>query len=256
MLTYTVPEAAARRAALAALDAGQGEGARPELGLTRRDVPVALDQRRRSAPATGRPAPRRSTSTADIADATARYVERNQRRRVRDRVRRRASRWRRRGCGRSSGTTTSRRLPHRRRHRPRRVHRDRRQQRLHQPDGAAEPARCRRRYASDSPDVAAALGVDARGDRPTGATAADHMMMPYDTNSGVHPQAEEFTQHAVGTSRRHRPRHYPLLLQLPILRPVPQAGRQAGRSVLAMYLRGDAFTPEREGPQLRLLRSR
>ena len=37
------------------------------------------------------------------------------------------------------------RVPHRRRHRPGRVHRDRRQQRLHEPHGAAEPARRRRR---------------------------------------------------------------------------------------------------------------
>ena len=36
-------------------------------------------------------------------------------------------------------------LPDRRRHRTRRVQRDRRQQRLHEPDGAAEPARRRRR---------------------------------------------------------------------------------------------------------------
>src|SRR5205823_9826460 len=31
---------------------------------------------------------------------------------------------------------------------------------------------------------------------------------------------------------------------LSLLRPVPQAGRQAGRPVLAMHLRGDAFSPQ------------
>ncbi len=42
-------------------------------------------------------------------------------------------------------------LPHRRRHGPGRVQRDRRQQRLHEPAGAAEPARRRRRCRPPSP---------------------------------------------------------------------------------------------------------
>jgi hypothetical protein len=43
-----------------------------------------------------------------------------------------------------------RRVPHRRRHRARRVHGGGGQQRLHEPDGAAEPARGRGRSASPS----------------------------------------------------------------------------------------------------------
>ena len=110
---------------------------------------------------------------------------------------------RRRGCGARSATTTPHGpLPDRRRHRPRRVQRDRRQQRLHQPDGAAEPARRRRRGRSGTATGAAELGVDDE-EAAAWRDAAEAMVVPYDEALGVHPQAEGFTEHERLGLRRH-----------------------------------------------------
>ena len=81
---------------------------------------------------------------ADIADAVVRYQNATGDDDVRARGRARAARGD--GALLALARTPRRagRLPHRRRHRAGRVQRDRRQQRLHQPDGPAEPARCGR----------------------------------------------------------------------------------------------------------------
>ena len=97
-----------------------------------------------------------------------------------------------------------RQLPHRRRHRPRRVQRDRRQQRLHEPDGAAEPARGGRRPPSATRTRRRALGVDDE-EAASWRDAADAMLIPYDDELGVHPQAEGFTA-ARGLGLRRTPR--------------------------------------------------
>ena len=68
----------------------------------------------------------------------------HRRHRLRARGRPRAARRHRAAVALAGPPRLVRRVPHRRRDRPRRVHRDRRQQRLHQPHGAAEPARRRR----------------------------------------------------------------------------------------------------------------
>ena len=95
--------------------------------------------------ATGRPAPPRSTSTPTSPTPCVRYVDATGDEDFERDV----------GAGAAGGDgpavalarppRPARRVPHRRGHRPGRVHRGRRRQRLHQPDGAAEPARRGRR---------------------------------------------------------------------------------------------------------------
>ena len=59
--------------------------------------------------------------------------------------------------------------------------------------------------------------------------AAEAMYVPYDAELGVHPQAERFTDHEVWDFERHPARPVPAVPALPLLRPLPQAGGQAGR---------------------------
>src|SRR5262249_29603759 len=74
--------------------------------------------------------------------------------------------------------------------------------------------------------------------------AADLMTVPYDERRGVHPQAERFTDHTRWDFEQTPPEHYPLMLyysygDLYRMQVVKQADL-----VLAMFLRGDAFTKE------------
>ena len=104
----------------------------------------------------------------------------------------------------------------------------RRQQRLHQPDGPAQSARRGRRRASATPTRARELEVDAE-EAASWRDAADKMVVLYDEALGVHPQAEGFTRHQLWDFERLRAGPVPAAAALPLLRPVPQAGRQAGR---------------------------
>ncbi|GIH16502.1 glycoside hydrolase family 65 protein [Rugosimonospora africana] len=74
--------------------------------------------------------------------------------------------------------------------------------------------------------------------------AADQMVIPYDERRGVHPQAERFTDHARWDFEHTPPEHYPLMLYYSygdLYR--TQVVKQADL-VLALFSRGDAFTPE------------
>ncbi|HEY2207011.1 MAG TPA: glycosyl hydrolase family 65 protein [Pseudonocardia sp.] len=76
--------------------------------------------------------------------------------------------------------------------------------------------------------------------------AADSMYVPYDQRLGVHPQATGFTDHEKWDFENTPPEHYPLLLNYPygdLYR--TQVIKQADL-VLAMHLRGDAFTAEQK----------
>ena len=93
------------------------------------------------------------------------------------------------------------------------------------------------------PERAAELGVD---DEETASwrDAAQAMLVPYDERprrpppgGGLHPAS------GLGL-RAHGARAISAAAALPLLRPLPQAGRQAGRLVLALHLRGDAFSDE------------
>ena len=144
-------------------------------------------------------------------------------------------------------------VPHRRRHRARRVQRGRRQQRLHEPDGAAESAR-RGRRGRAPPDRAAELGVDDE-EIAGWRDAARAMVVVYDETLGVHPQAEGFTSHQAWDFEATAARAVPAAAALPLLRPVPQAGRQAGRPGAGAVLVRGRVHARGEGPQLRLLRA-
>jgi alpha,alpha-trehalose phosphorylase len=76
--------------------------------------------------------------------------------------------------------------------------------------------------------------------------AADAMTVPYNEELGVHPQAENFTEHEVWDFAATTADQYPLLLNFPygdLYR--KQVVKQADL-VLAMHLRGDAFTAEQK----------
>ena len=140
----------AGRAALAPRDARPRARARAPARARGRGVPVADDPRRgvlgllagrhRRVPHQRRHRRRRRPLPG-----------RDRRRGVRARGRPRAARRDRAAVALARPPRPAGALPHRRRHRPRRVQRDRRQQRLHEPDGAAEPARRRRRRRAPPP---------------------------------------------------------------------------------------------------------
>jgi alpha,alpha-trehalose phosphorylase len=74
--------------------------------------------------------------------------------------------------------------------------------------------------------------------------AADAMLIPYDEALGVHPQAEEFTEHARWDFAGTPPEKYPLLLHFPYFDLYRKQVVKQADLVLAMHLRGDAFTAE------------
>jgi alpha,alpha-trehalose phosphorylase len=74
--------------------------------------------------------------------------------------------------------------------------------------------------------------------------AARAMLVPYDEALGVHPQAEEFTEHAVWDFARTSSEQYPLLLHFPYFELYRKQVVKQADLVLALYLRGDAFSPE------------
>jgi alpha,alpha-trehalose phosphorylase len=95
--------------------------------------------------------------------------------------------------------------------------------------------------AERNPERAAELGVDSEevsGWRK--AAAAAHV--PYDRSLQVHPQANGFTFHEVWDFERTGPDQYPLLLHFPYFDLYRKQVVKQADLVLAMHLRGDAFT--------------
>jgi alpha,alpha-trehalose phosphorylase len=95
------------------------------------------------------------------------------------------------------------------------------------------------------PDIAAGLEVTDH-EIDEWRSAGESMFVPYDERLGVHPQATGFTDHERWDFANTPPEHYPLLLNYPygdIYR--CQVIKQADL-VLAMHLRGDAFTREQK----------
>ena len=72
------------------------------------------------------------------------------------------------------------------------------------------------------------------------------MLIPYDESLGVHPQAESFTEHELWDFERRRPDQYPLLLHFPYFDLYRKQVVKQADLVLAMHLRGDAFTDEQK----------
>ena len=97
--------------------------------------------------------------------------------------------------------------------------------------------------AARHPDRARELGVDAE-ETAAWRDAAAAMMIPYDEALGVHPQSEGFTEHAVWDFAGTTPDQYPLLLHFPYFDLYRKQVVKQADLVLALHLRGDAFTPE------------
>ncbi len=68
------------------------------------------------------------------------------------------------------------------------------------------------------------------------------MFIPYDEARGVHPQAEGFTRHQVWDFAHTQPGQYPLLLHFTYFDLYRKQVVKQADLVLAMQLRGDAFT--------------
>jgi len=97
--------------------------------------------------------------------------------------------------------------------------------------------------AERHPDLAHQLGV-YDGEMATWRDAAKTMFIPYDQVLGVHPQAEGFTSHEVWNFAGTSADQYPLLLHFPYFDLYRKQVVKQADLVLAMHLRGDAFTDE------------
>jgi alpha,alpha-trehalose phosphorylase len=97
--------------------------------------------------------------------------------------------------------------------------------------------------AERHPQRAAELGVD---DEETASwrDAAQAMLIPYDSERQVHPQAESFTQHEVWNFETTVPEEYPLLLHFTYFDLYRKQVVKQADLVLALHLRGDAFSDE------------
>jgi alpha,alpha-trehalose phosphorylase len=89
------------------------------------------------------------------------------------------------------------------------------------------------------------LGVTAE-ETKAWRTAADNMVVPYDDVLEVHPQSERFTEHAEWDFESTPPDHYPLLLHYPYFDLYRKQVVKQADLVMAMYLRGDAFTADQK----------
>ncbi len=96
--------------------------------------------------------------------------------------------------------------------------------------------------AERHPDRAHELGVDVE-EAAAWRDAAQAMLIPYDEALEVHEQAEEFTEHAVWDFADTAPEQYPLMLHFPYFDLYRMQVVKQADLVLALFLRGDAFTP-------------
>ena len=77
-------------------------------------------------------------------------------------------------------------------------------------------------------------------------TAAKSMTIPFDTDLGIHPQHENFTDHRVWDFAGTPSENYPLLLNYPYFELYRKQVVKQADLVLAMQLRGDVFTAEQK----------
>ena len=76
--------------------------------------------------------------------------------------------------------------------------------------------------------------------------AAEKMLIPYDERLGVTPQDETFTEHEVWDFASTGPDQYPLFLNFPYFDLYRRQVIKQADLVLAMHLRGDAFSLEQK----------
>jgi alpha,alpha-trehalose phosphorylase len=93
------------------------------------------------------------------------------------------------------------------------------------------------------PDRAEELGVMTE-EAASWRDAAAAMLIPFDERLGVHPQSEAYTEHSRWDFRATNPDQYPLLLHFPYFDLYRKQVVKQADLVLAMHLRGDAFTDE------------
>ena len=254
VLTYTQPSAVRSALQLAAQHAGLGAGAG-------RDAQPAGAPPSPGGPSTARSRPAYWPAgtaafhiAADIADAVRRYVHGHRGHPVRTGDRAGAAGGDRPAVALARPPRPARAVPHRRGHRPGRVHRREERQRLHQPDGAAEPARRRRRGRCATGTRRSTSASPTRRPR-AGGTPPTSMHVPYDeelerppAGGGLHP-TPGMGLHA------HTGGEVPAAAALPVLRAVPQAGGEAGRPGPRHALARGRLHPRGEGAQLPLLRA-
>ena len=95
------------------------------------------------------------------------------------------------------------------------------------------------------PDRAAELGVE-RDEQAVWRRAARSMLVPWDEKLGVHPQSERFTEHDRWDFASTTPDQYPLLLSFPYFDLYRKQVVKQADLVLALHVRGDAFTDEQK----------
>jgi alpha,alpha-trehalose phosphorylase len=93
------------------------------------------------------------------------------------------------------------------------------------------------------PRRAAELGV-AEAELEAWQRAADAMVVPYDEEAGVHPQSDGFTRHQKWDFEGTGDDQYPLMLHFPYFDLYRKQVVKQADLVLALYLRGDAFSLE------------
>ena len=102
---------------------------------------------------------------------------------------------------------------------------------------------CAADLAQRYPGAAQRLGVDGE-ETAAWRAAAGAMLVPFDDFLGIHPQSEGFTSHDVWDFEATTPDRYPLLLHVPYFDLYRKQVVKQADLVLAMHLRGDAFTAE------------
>jgi len=94
-------------------------------------------------------------------------------------------------------------------------------------------------------DRAAELGVNPE-ETAAWRDAAQAILVPFDEQLGVHPQAEGFTEHQAWDFDHTAPEQYPLMLHFPYLQLYRKQVVKQADLVLAMHLRGDAFSADQK----------
>ncbi len=100
-------------------------------------------------------------------------------------------------------------------------------------------------FAERHPRRAARFGVDEE-EAASWRDAANAIMIPYDEELEVHPQAEGFTEHQPWDFEATKPDQYPLLLHFPYFDLYRKQVVKQADLVLAMHMRGDAFTEQQK----------
>ncbi|MBS1886707.1 MAG: glycoside hydrolase family 65 protein [Actinobacteria bacterium] len=98
-------------------------------------------------------------------------------------------------------------------------------------------------FAERYGDAAETLRVDHE-EVASWRDAAETMSIPYDEELGVHPQSDNFTKHDRWDFERTGPEDYPLLLHYPYFDLYRKQVVKQADLVMAMLVRGDAFTAE------------